>query len=130
MIMAECFNNQFMYQEGFKAWVRNYKNKKVLIGKSIQARHMSQKAKRREFMGRWITASWRPLQKFESARRILAIQDKIKTRVCFNNWFQEILKLEQLDHKLEDYDRNHSLVVKHKVFSILGDHAYNKLAKR
>ena len=47
MIIAESFNNQFMFHQGFKAWVHHYKSKKELISIGIKAKQISQKYQRR-----------------------------------------------------------------------------------
>lgn len=73
MIIAESFNNQFMFHESFRAWVNYYKSKKELISLGIKAKQISQKLMRRQLMGEWIKAAHRPLKKFESVRQISEI---------------------------------------------------------
>ena len=36
MMIAEIFNNQFMYQQSFKAWVSYFSRNHILIRKAIR----------------------------------------------------------------------------------------------
>jgi len=50
MMIAEIFNNQFMYQQSFKAWVSYFSRNHILIRKAIRIKEARKFQTKRRFL--------------------------------------------------------------------------------
>ena len=91
MVIAECFNNQYMYRQGFKAWLNYYQSNYENIKKMLAAKTVSQAAMKKRFLGRWAQASWRPLSKIDSIDKMDTFIQKSK----FKRAFEKLVDYEQ-----------------------------------